>query len=171
MIAHWEKAHDLSPQPVSSLRGRYMNRAIRGPNLWNLLTYTQSEENDSVRIDFVSSRKLMVTLERGGADINSRILKYKAHPYRVDLAHQHHLGGLLFPLFWTWPTEELSLGITPGNDLSVYRVWSTVAFLGLFPITAAGGGPGLVYTYKRVDELSSHQKPHCVVDLPRGDIR
>ena len=153
MVAHWETDRSLSPHPLNAIEGQYSNGPEYGSTLWNLLTYEPFEESDVIVLSIIPPRRLKIALERGGTQIESRIVKYSEHPYHIQLADQNHTEGPLFPFLWVWDTEELAFGITPEKDLSVYRVWNAIGFLGpLF--FGAGGGPGIVYTYKRIDPRS-----------------
>ncbi|MBF0227429.1 MAG: hypothetical protein HQK76_18445 [Desulfobacterales bacterium] len=152
MNQEWEVERQLSLLDINTLNGQYSNEMKdKQVFLWNLLTSGQSFPKNVVELKIINEKRIRAILKSEG---------YKSIETEIDCnINSHHLElrtrqGFLkpaFPLFWLYYSEQILLGLTPENELSVLRHASATIFVGPMPIFGGGSGPGVEYRYKKND--------------------
>jgi hypothetical protein len=158
MIKAWETEDQLNSIDFGKISGRYSNVPSDHPNsslLWTLLTNDDSEPSDIINIEFQQD-KFIFTREVGGEAISTQKYKYKIIGKHIEIGTQHSINGPLFPLFWVLGTDDFSFGNTSSGNLSVYRVANGTLLLVFWPIFGAGGGPGMVYEFHKMNQSGSN---------------
>ena len=153
MTKAWETEDQLIIVDLTQITGKYSNIPSDHPvssMLWTLLTNDDSKPSDTINIEFQQD-KFVFTREVGGEAVSTQEYKYKIVDKHIEIGTQHSINGPLFPLFWIWGTDDFSFGNTTSGNLSVYRVANGTLLLVFFPIFGAGGGPGMVYEFQRIE--------------------
>lgn len=151
-------------RPGNTVAGRYQNITTaeaqaweegatlpETPHLWTLLTGEDARYDDIIVLEMKVDR-LYLTREVGGSVVDVRDYKVRHAPDHLRLATQYHARLTKAIVVWFFGQDDFAVGTTLSGNLSLYHTATGMLVVGFFPITAGGGGPGIVYEFGKADE-------------------